>query len=513
VAQAGTTRLPPGMPVAEALRLDWARSLRWALCGDPWLPSTWAARRVALEEDRPVLLPQLRGLRTELRRVLGLAPGAAVVLGLAEDAPLGGTLANLYVAAGTLGLAAEAERAVGGPVTPVLCLLPAPDGKRRPLYALGRDGQVHRVSVRPGLGGHGGEQRRAAVELCGALEAVTGRRWALARRALDAAWTRWSGAAPRHGEGGLWAAWSEQLWGAVLAPFGALVLHPGLPPLAGAAERLLPALAAAHHALRRDVLEGMRRLRAVGTAEAPSGPGGAGEEVLVLEGSAGPRPTPLGLLLLVHALVGPAGAVAGEETVAQLVALSGAVEHLEGARPGLRPRPRWTLVGPAESAFARSQGVPVDVGPALLRQARDRSLGTGAGRRVLAGADSLRRTLASLVAELEREAAVHLPRAAGLVAARGMRLLRGADLLAAEVAARLRAEDRARARAWRHLLNVLHPFGGEQDEWLAAYPWLAADGEALLRYLAAQTPGPARRWLRWPPRPPAAPCPVSATPR
>lgn len=203
-------------------------------------------------------------------------------------------------------------------------------------------------------------------------------------------------------------------------------------------------------------------------------------------------------LLALHGWLRPLGVVAGDEEVATLVQYSGVVEHLGGGRPVLRPRPHWTLSTPAMSAFARAHRAPIDEGPGPLRAARDRDVAArSAAPGALAAAQTLRAALRDHLTRLGQEVGAGLPRAVPVVTERGNRLLRGAELLEAEVAARQRAADRAAARAWRYLEYALYPFGDHQDEWCAAYAWLAGDAAGLIGRLLQEPAGPGRRFLRW----------------
>ena len=397
-------------------------------------------------------LARARAAAAQALRRLGL-PGGPVVLGLLEDAPLLGTLGNLYAAVGALGLAREAA------LPAVLCLLP---GRPRPLYTLGRDGEIRRISLEAAPGGLPAE-RRCAVALLGALQAASGRPWPLAHLALEQAWRQ----EPAGGE--LLGAWALQLWRAVARPFGAAVLHAGLPPAAGALAELRAAL---------EPLE----------AAPPPAPGRG-------------APSRTGLLPLLHALQPVAAVCAGEAEAAQLTALGPAVERLAAAAPLVRPRPRFTLLTPAEAGFARVHGAPLQQGPEALRRAGARALLRAGAPAVGAAVAELRRAADQALGQLERAVALEAPRAAGVLPRRAGRVRRGIEALGEELAGRLRAEQRAAARAWRHLEHALYPLGQDQDDWLAAYPWVAAAaGELVARLLAEPAPA-GRRWLCWPERP------------
>ncbi len=110
----------------------------------------------------------------------------------------------------------------------------------------------------------------------------------------------------------------------------------------------------------------------------------------------------------------------------------------------------------------------------------------------------LDRSLAAALTELEQAVSTELPRAGGLVAARGERLRHGVGLLRAELAARERGRQTALAAAWRYLANTLYPLDHDQEEWLAAYPWLAAGAGGLLARLLREAAGAERRWVCWP---------------
>lgn len=499
--------------VADALRLDWARDLRWAVTSDPWSAGLGLRRRAPAPAGMPAALPGLEQARLLLQSDVGdLPPLGPLVLGVLDDAPLLGTLGNLHVAAGALALGQEMRAAVGAAVPVVLLLLGGPEARPKPLYALGRDGEVRRVAVARGSAG-GDLARRTALALLGTMEAIAGRPWPEARRALDAAV---ADDRPRPEE--LWACWTRNLWRQTTAPFGATVLHWALPPLRAPLGRLTSGLLAARPAIGSAVHAAARQLRSLGLAP-PEGPEAVFEAwrreaqgwhpvadtrnvdahgAQDCGAEAGLFPGRAGALLLVHALLRPAAVVAGDEDVARLVLLSQAIRHLEGAPPAIRPRPRCTLVSPAEAAFARGHNAPLDQGPLTLRLARDHAFARASGGHLEPELTGLRGAMSDRLERLGREVAVRVPRASGLVRSRAERLLRGVDLLIAEVCARQRTEDRAQARAWRHLLSALYPFGADQDEWLSAYPWAAAGCRALLNRLCGEVPGPGRRWLRWP---------------
>ncbi len=412
----------------------------------------------------------LRARLGEARRSAGLGPGPWAV-GLADDTPLLGTLGNVYVAVAT----AAAARADGR--RGLLCLLPA-GSAARPLYMLGRDGEMRRLAVRPAAAI---QARRACLALLGSAEAVCGRSWPLAREALDQA----SRVAASPDADRLFALWSLHLWRAVLAPAGVCVAHAGLPPLADALGRVGAACRPLEPLLREDVAGAAGMSARASPAARPLLPGAG----------AAPR---LGLLLALRVLLPEALVVADDRDAEFLRAGDAAAERLGAGGLVVRPRPAWTVVAPAEAAFARTGGAPLDEGPGALRRARDRALLDAGAPRLAARLGGLR---AAIGDHLRAVAAVagDVPGGEGVVADRGRRMLGGLDRLEAELGRRASARQRALARAWRHTLNLLHPFGEEQEDWLAAFPWAAAGVHAFLEFLLDQPAGAGRRWVRWPP--------------
>jgi len=530
MAETVAHRAPGTLPrsIADTLRLDWGRDLRWAVPADPWDPGS-ALRLRATALGLAAAQPTGGGsARPSESKVAGAdaAAMAGAVVALLYDTPLLGSLGNLYVAVGAVGLAREAAGALGRPVPVVLCLVPPPGRRADALYAVAADGEIRRITA--GAPGRG-LQRPGAVYargLLGAMEEVTRRPWPEADRCL-----RETAARPdtllREG---LLARWTVRLWAGVFGQHGCLVLHAGLPPLAPALAAAAVELSASPQTLAAEVRACGRRLAALGLAVPdPDGVGLLGRAATVEPGrpaEGAPAPPPgagaadadpwdagrpgLGratLMLALQRCLRPLALIAGDEDVALLVQLSGAVERLAGGRPVLRPRPRWTLITPAQAAFARAHVAPADQGPDALRAARDQAFAAVGAPRVHGRALQLRASLAEHLAGLAREVAATLPRATSGVAARAARLLHGADLLIADLAARQRSTDGATSRAWRYLGSSLYPLGHDQDEWLAAYPWLAEGAEALLRRLWLDPPGPGRRLARWSPGP-AAPAPI-----
>ncbi len=441
--------------VADALRDDWAGSLAWAVPGGPWGTDGLAARAAEL--------------------AAGSSRSPWTVLALVDDAPLCGRLANLHVALSAVAWARDAARHLGRPVVPTVCLLPERRQAMGPLYGVGADGALRRVSA-PGDG------PRAGLALTGAVGALCRRDWPLARRALAEAAAAASD---------VQAGWALRVWRALLEPLGCTVWHAALPPLTAALAAARPAVRAGSAAVIGEVRAAARRLALCGLGVAA--PGQAADATLV----SGPAGRGEQLLLL---LIGmrPLAVVADDDNLAMLAQWSGAAARITGGRPVLRPRPRHTLVPPAAAAFARAHGAPLAAGAQALRAARDRALLASGSPGVQRGVQALDRVLDAALVELGRAVALELPRASGLLSARGERLRHGVRLLIAELAARERSRQRALAAAWRYLGNTLYPLDHDQEAWLAAYPWLAADAPGLAARLLREPAGPDRRWVCWP---------------
>ena len=441
--------------VADALRYDWAATLAWAVPGGPWGMEGLAARAAEL--------------------AAGSARAPWTVVAVVEDAPLGGRLANLYVALSAVAWAKEASRHLGRPVVPTVCLLSSRRRSMGPLYAVGASGELRRVSATA-------DGPRAGLALTGAMAEVCRRDWPLARHALaDAA----------AAGGDVHAGWALRVWRGLLDPLGCIVWHAALPPLAAALTTARSALQARSAAVAGDVGVAARRLALGGLGVAA--PGQAGEATLA-SGLAGRG----GQLLLLLTCLRPLGMVADDDDLGALAQLSGAAARITGGRPVLRPRPRYTLVPPAAAAFARAHGAPLAEGAKALRTARDHALLGRGSPRVQRGAQALGRSLDAALGELGQAVALELPRASGLLIARGERLRYGVRLLVAELAARERGRQRALAAAWRYLGNTLYPLDHDQEAWLAAYPWLAAGASGLLARLLREPAGPERQLVCWP---------------